>query len=82
MNLHEKVEQQYKVVEMYESANATTEMLVDALEDLLEEFKSGERDPITLVNEMKGVIDGLYLGEYEKATLAKVIKIVWEETAC
>lgn len=74
MDIHEKVEQQYKVVEMYNAINDTTELFTDTLEDLLEEFKNGERNPIIVVNEMKEVIDNLYVGEHEKETLYKVIK--------
>lgn len=76
MNLHEKVEQQYKVVEMYNSINDTTELFISELEDLLEEFKNGERDSISLVNEMKEVIDNLHVSEHEKETLYKVIKSI------
>lgn len=74
MNIHEKVEQKYKIVEMYNSINDATEFFVFALEDLLEEFKSGERDPITVINEIKEAFEHLYVNEYEKETLCKVIK--------
>ena len=76
MDLHEKVEQQYKVVEMYNDINDTTELFISELKDLLEQFKNGERDSISLVNEMKEVIDNLHVSEYEKETLYKVIKSI------
>ena len=76
MNLHGKVEQQYKVVEMFNSINDTTELFISELEDLLEEFKNGERDSVSLVNEMKEVIDNLHVSEHEKETLLKVIKSI------
>lgn len=78
MDIHEKVEQQYKVVEMYNDINDATEFFVFALEDLLEEFKSGERDSIAVVSEIKEVVEHLYVGEYEKETLCKVIKSMGE----
>ncbi|MFL2078739.1 hypothetical protein [Marinilactibacillus psychrotolerans] len=78
MNLHEKVNHQYSVVEMYNSINDTTELFVSELESLLEEFKNGERDSIAVVNEMKEVVEQLYAGEYEKETLYKVIKSIGE----
>lgn len=74
MNIHEKVEQQYKVVQMYNDRNDTTELFIGVLEDLLEEFKNNERDPISLVNEMKEAVDNLYVNEYEKEMLYKIIR--------
>lgn len=74
MNIHEKVEQQYKVVQMYNDRNDTTELFIGVLEDLLEEFKNSERDPISLVNEMKEAVDNLYVNEYEKEMLYKIIR--------
>lgn len=79
MNLNEKVDQQYKIVEMYNLINDSTELFTSELEDLLEEFKNGERASITVVNKMKEVIERLYVGEYEKETLYKVIKSIGEE---
>ena len=78
MDLNEKVDQQYKIVEMYNLINDTTELFVSELESLLEEFKNGERDSIAVVNKMKEVIERLYVGEYEKETLCKVIKSIGE----
>ncbi|MBT2731659.1 hypothetical protein [Carnobacterium sp. ISL-102] len=76
MNLHEKVEQQYKVVEMFNSINDTTELFISELDDLLEEFKNGERDSISVANEMQEVIEHIRVSEYEKNTLRKVIKSI------
>lgn len=78
MNLHEKVNHQYSVVEMYNSLNETTELFFNKLEDLLEEFKNGERDSIAVINDIKEVVEQLYVGEYEKDTLSKVIKSIGE----
>lgn len=79
MDIHEKVNQQYKVVEMYNSINDTTELFVSELEDLLKEFKNGERNSIAVVNEIKEVVEHLYVGEYEKETLCKIIKSIGEK---
>lgn len=59
---------------MYNDRNDTTDLFIGALEDLLEEFKNSERDPISLVNEMKEAVDNLYVNEYEKEMLYKVIR--------
>ena len=82
MNLHEKTEKQYKVVEMFNSINDTTELFISELDDLLEEFKNGERNSISVVNEMKEVIEHIRVSEYEKNTLCKVIKSIGEEKTC
>lgn len=79
MNLNEKVDQQYKIVEMYNLINDSTELFTSELENLLEEFKNGERDSIAVVKDMKEVLEHLYVGEYEKETLCKVIKSIGEE---
>ncbi|MFL2071995.1 hypothetical protein ACEN32_06790 [Marinilactibacillus psychrotolerans] len=79
MNLNEKVNQQYKVVEMYNNINDSTELFTDELEDLLEEFKNGERDSIAVINDIKEVVEHLYVGEREKETLYKVIESIGEE---
>lgn len=79
MNLHEKVNHQYSVVEMYNSINDTTELFVSELESLLEEFKNGQRNSIAVVNEIKEVVEHLYVGEYEKETLCQVIESIGEE---
>lgn len=79
MNLNEKVDQQYKIVEMYNFINDSTELFTSELEDLLEELKNGERDSIAVVKGMKEVFEHLYVGEYEKETLYKVIKSIGEE---
>lgn len=74
MNIHEKVEQQYELVKRYNSLNDEKESLTPYLEELLKQFKNEERDPIHIVNDMKEVIDRLYVREYEKATLVKLIE--------
>lgn len=79
MNLNEKVDQQYKVVEMYNLINDSTELFISEVEELLEEFKNGERDSIAVVNEIKEVVEHLYIGEREKETLYKVIESIGEE---
>lgn len=38
----------------------------------------GERDSIAVVNEIKEAVEHLYIGEYEKQTLIKVIKSIGE----
>ncbi|WP_225743657.1 hypothetical protein [Marinilactibacillus sp. Marseille-P9653] len=78
MELNEKVNQQYKVVVMYNLINDSTELFTSELEDLLEEFKNGKRDSIAVVNEMKKVVEHLYVEEHEKETLCKVIKSMGE----
>lgn len=78
MELNEKVNTQYKVVVMYNLVNDSTELFTSELEDLLEEFKNGKRDSIAVVNKMKEVVEHLYVGEYEKETLCKVIKSIGE----
>lgn len=76
MNIHEKVEQQYRIVEMFNAINDTTELFISELDDLLEEFKKGECDSISVANEMKEVIEHIRVSEYEKNTLRKVIKSI------
>lgn len=78
MELNEKVNTQYKVVVMYNLINDSTELFTSELEDLLEEFKNGKRDSIAVVNEMKEIVEHLYVGEHEKETLCKVIKSMGE----
>lgn len=74
MDIQKKVEQQYELVKKYNALNVETELYTGQLVELLEEFENGQRNTIHLVNEMKKVIDRLYVREYEKDTLVRLIK--------
>lgn len=81
MNIHEKVDLQYKFVEAFNSRNDENNLAITDLETLVGFYKEGHDllSSIDIVNEMFSVIQDMYVAEIEKDTLGKVIRIIGEE---
>ncbi|MGX7395438.1 hypothetical protein [Carnobacterium mobile] len=81
MNIHEKVDMQYKFVEAFNSRNDENDGAIKDLETLVGYYKEGHEvlSSMDIVNEMFSVIQDMYSIEIEKDTLSKVIRIIGEE---
>lgn len=77
MNLHEKVERQYKVVEIINMKDDESKMFLTALEELIAEYKKGGCDPALIVEEMKETFEEFYVTEYEMNVLKKAFSHLW-----
>lgn len=81
MNIHEKVDLQYKFVEAFNSRNDDNDLAITELENLIDYYKEGHNmlSGFEIVEEMLSVVKKMYIAEFEKDSLSKVIEIIGKE---
>ena len=81
MNLHEKVELEYKFIETANSKVEDNDLAANELEYLIQSYQEGHEtlSSMDIVNEMISIIEDMYKKEVEISTLHKVVKIIGKE---
>lgn len=77
MDIHEKVDQQYKLVERYNTAKEQSKTMLEALKKRIDEYTSAngsERYNKVLINEMNEIVDTLKEIETIKDALHELSK--------
>lgn len=81
MNIHEKVDLQYKFVEAANSKIEDNDSAANELEYLIQSYREGHvtLSSMDIVNEMISIIEDMYKKEVEISVLHKVVKVIGKE---
>lgn len=74
MDVHEKVEQQYKLVKLYNKKNEESEAMLECMSEVIEEYRLNEINIGSELEELKRLFDAFYILEIEKNTLSRALK--------
>lgn len=81
MNIHEKVNLQYKFMEAANNKIEDNDSVANELEYLIQSYQEGHEvlSSMDIVNEMISIIEYMYKKEVEISMLHKAVKVIGEE---